>query len=315
MVIEPPDSGIFANACAATSFVSTGWPLDVYIMLDRSSSMFNAIPGGHRWNWVRDALAEFLQKPSTAGMRVGLQYFPLENACATFLYANPAVEIGELPKNTSMLIQSLETTEPTGNTPMSEALRGAISHAKNWALQNPERTVVVLLATDGLPTECNQNVSYLAGTAANGFDFAPHIKTFVVGVGDNLAPLHAIAAGGGTTKAKLLEGTTVTNELLDAMADIATEAVECRYPVPTSSKSLGYGMTVVEVKPQQGKSQMISKIPDDAGCPVTGGGWYYEYETQNSMKPDFVVLCPESCAKLMSDGDAKVNIAIPCAAN
>ena len=41
---------------------------------------------------------------------------------------------------------------PGGGTPTAPALQGAIDYAKQWVLQNPTHTTIVLFATDGDPT-------------------------------------------------------------------------------------------------------------------------------------------------------------------
>jgi hypothetical protein len=53
-------------------------PVDMYIMLDRSSSMLSATGAGpSKWDAIRQALNAFLGDPRSEGLGVGLQYFPL----------------------------------------------------------------------------------------------------------------------------------------------------------------------------------------------------------------------------------------------
>ena len=66
------------DSCAAD--VSTGKlvPLDMYIMLDVSSSMLDATASTvSKWDAVKSALETFLKDSASAGLGVGLQYFPL----------------------------------------------------------------------------------------------------------------------------------------------------------------------------------------------------------------------------------------------
>lgn len=66
------------DACAAD--VSTGKlvPLDMYIMLDVSSSMLDPTASGvTKWDAVKSALETFLKDNASAGLGVGLQYFPI----------------------------------------------------------------------------------------------------------------------------------------------------------------------------------------------------------------------------------------------
>jgi len=310
--IETPNAGIFGSACAATTHKSPGWKLDIYIMLDRSASMQNAIPGGYRWTSVKKALAEFVEHPMVASMGVGLQYFPPEGpssyACSWLTYETPAVPIDLLPDNAAPLVASLEQTDADGNTPMSAALEGAIHRARNQAYDQPGRTVIVLLATDGLPTECQQGIWMLRSIAANGFEQQPSIRTFVIGVGNGLEDLHEIAAYGGTTSALLIKGSNVANDMFDAVKDIALQNVDCTFTLPKSNEVLDYPKTAIQVRPSDGSDPAM--IPHVNSCPNFGDGWYFEGE---AVTAETITLCADSCARVMSDPGAIVEIAVPCA--
>jgi hypothetical protein len=65
-------------ACAAHSQKAEQAPLDMYIILDSSGSMDGVTATGPtKWDAVRGALKSFLNDPRSAGIGVGLQYFPL----------------------------------------------------------------------------------------------------------------------------------------------------------------------------------------------------------------------------------------------
>ena len=65
-------------ACAATSQQAHQVPLDLYVMLDSSGSMLTPVSAtSDKWTAVRGALTSFLQDQKSAGLGVGLQYFPL----------------------------------------------------------------------------------------------------------------------------------------------------------------------------------------------------------------------------------------------
>ena len=71
--------GVGGDACAAQ--VSNGQlvPLDMYIMLDISSSMLDFTASkSSKWDSVKAALEAFLADKDSAGLGVGLQYFPLK---------------------------------------------------------------------------------------------------------------------------------------------------------------------------------------------------------------------------------------------
>ena len=67
------------DACAADVTTAKPIPLDIYMMLDTSSSMLDATSATiSKWDAVKSALEAFLQDDASAGLGVGLQYFPLE---------------------------------------------------------------------------------------------------------------------------------------------------------------------------------------------------------------------------------------------
>ena len=65
-------------ACATATVQAERVPLDLYLMLDSSYSMLEetAATGVDKWTAVKAALNSFLTAPASAGMGVGLQYFP-----------------------------------------------------------------------------------------------------------------------------------------------------------------------------------------------------------------------------------------------
>jgi hypothetical protein len=69
----------FGGACAAEITKGEIIPLDVHIMLDTSLSMLDATGfGTNKWDDVKEALELFLTDPSSDGIGVGIQFFPLQ---------------------------------------------------------------------------------------------------------------------------------------------------------------------------------------------------------------------------------------------
>src|SRR5690606_8044482 len=62
-----------SDACAADTFPGQLVPLDIHIMLDRSSSMQDS----GKWTNVLAALNTFLSDAGSAGIGVGLKFFPV----------------------------------------------------------------------------------------------------------------------------------------------------------------------------------------------------------------------------------------------
>jgi hypothetical protein len=66
------------GTCFAQVRKGESLPLDIYVLLDKSSSMMELTPTGFpKWDLIRLALEGFLGDPSSAGIGMGLQYFPL----------------------------------------------------------------------------------------------------------------------------------------------------------------------------------------------------------------------------------------------
>src|SRR5579863_7209621 len=70
-------------ACASSSQMAELVPLNIYIMMDKSGSMADPIATNStttKWNAVSSALTTFFQDGQSAGIGVGIQYFPQEQA-------------------------------------------------------------------------------------------------------------------------------------------------------------------------------------------------------------------------------------------
>lgn len=65
-------------SCYAQVRKGESLPLDMYVLLDKSSSMMEVTPSGFpKWDLIRAALESFLKDPGSTGIGIGLQYFPL----------------------------------------------------------------------------------------------------------------------------------------------------------------------------------------------------------------------------------------------
>src|SRR5436190_229034 len=63
-------------------------PLDIFLMLDQSGSMnMDAGNGERRWDVVRDAIASFVNEPTSAGIAMGVQYVGLPQPDITGCWA------------------------------------------------------------------------------------------------------------------------------------------------------------------------------------------------------------------------------------
>jgi hypothetical protein len=75
------DAGISPDAfagCAATTVQAQSLPLDLYFMVDTSESMDDLVTQQQsKWAAVSSAMTAFVKDPASAGIGVGLQYFPV----------------------------------------------------------------------------------------------------------------------------------------------------------------------------------------------------------------------------------------------
>ncbi len=71
------------DQCAGSLVMAEPIPLDIYVMLDKSGSMLDKTGmkgmGPVKWDAVTNALASFFNDPMSAGIGIGLQYFPIRD--------------------------------------------------------------------------------------------------------------------------------------------------------------------------------------------------------------------------------------------
>ncbi len=342
------------EGCVGDSFEAEPFPLDIFVMLDQSGSMSqdagNLLT---RWQTIKSALTKFVQQPSAAGIGIGIQFFGLPDpsvhgcsqqtcttdadctgGCSTCVpqgvcespfnpdidscdpidYAWAYVAIQLLPGAGSAIIAAMSAHSPGTNTPIEPALGGAIQYARQWADAHLDHITVVTFATDGGPSECNTDMSFIAGIAADGFNQLPSIKTFVVGVGDAPQNVDLIAAAGGTVAAFHVDtDPTAEQQFLDALNAIRLEAIACTYeiPPPPAGKNEDFSRVNVEYTPGNGDpSEAFAYVETKADCPATTDGWYYD----DVAAPTKILLCPSSCDKISADVAAHMDIVLGCEA-
>lgn len=318
------------SACAAESQKAELIPLDMFIMMDQSSSMDETVSGSQtKWEAVTGALRDFVNSPTASGLGVGIGYFGIPDPnpfssnydlCTARDYAQPDVEIATLPGASSAIVTSLGRHFPDTATPTGPALDGAIQHAKNWALDpnHFDHTVIVVLATDGEPTECDptdvgQIGQQIAQPAAQG---SPSIKTFVIGVG-NVANLNQIAQYGGTGQAYITSGPQAGQQFLDALNQIRGSALACEYKLPTpEAGTLDPNLVNVTYTPgapdggTPAPAETLIEVDDANGCSgAAQDAWYYD----DATNPTKIIMCPTACDKLKNDTQGgQVDVLLGC---
>ena len=247
-------------------------------------------------------------------------YCHARDLCASASYAMPAVEVAPLPGAAAPIIASLTAHAPDGLTPTSGALTGAISHAQMLARANAGHRVVVLFATDGLPTECPPTDNNgLAMIAAGGLAGTPSISTFAIGVFGTEQPigqvtLDAIAAAGGTKQSFVINQQQNVEQLfLSALNSVRTSALSCQFkvPAPTAGQMLDYYAVNVQFTSGAGQTVTIGNVKNKAACDARQGGWYYDVDPANGT-PQNISICDTSCAQLQGDPAGRVDVLLGC---
>jgi hypothetical protein len=224
------------------------------------------------------------------------------------------VPIGLLPSNANALLTSLNAQSPFGATPTGPALQGAVNYAKSYAQANPSHTVAVVLATDGLPTECSPTqINQVANIAAAGLNGSPSIKTFVIGVfaaSDTNAQsnLNSIATRGGTAPAYMVDASgNVAQGFVDALNQIRGKTLGCEFQMPVPEAGIVDPTEVqIEYTPTSGTATVVPNVSGVSSC--TADQWYYD----NNATPTRIILCPSLCTKVKAEVDPKVDISLGC---
>lgn len=325
------------------------------LVVDRSGSMGD----DGKWAAVTAAIQAFADNPASAGIGVGLSYFPDSysnlclpcdfgcgicfngccaiptgqfcfsdndcdkgGVCDSFLchagggngsceaadYANLDVPLASLPGVAGLLQVSMAGTSPGGGTPTGPALKGALQHAGELAKLDPSKAVVVVLATDGEPTECQpQGIGSIAALASAAAAAPAPVKTFVIGVGTSVVNLNAIAAAGGSTKAYLVDANAqAAQAFTDTLNSIRTLSIACQYAIPEVQGVIAYDLVNLTLAVGGKLPKAVAQVKSPAAC--VSGGWYYD----NPAKPKSIVLCPLTCEQAKSAAANEVNIVYGC---
>jgi hypothetical protein len=179
---------------------------------------------------------------------------------------------------------------------------------------------VAVLATDGLPTECDTNIANVANLAKAAAAATPSVKTFVIGVFAQAeattaqSNLDQIASAGGTTKAFVIQtNQNVTQQFLAALNVIRGTALPCEYPLPVpKSGTPDYNKVNVEYTSAGGQKVVLPYVKSAANCGAQGG-WYYDVDPASGGKPTKIIVCQNTCDTLKAAGQgSKVDVVQGC---
>ncbi len=290
-------SGATHGVCGGQRISAEAVPVGMYVMFDQSSSMADPIPSSSPtmtwWQAAQQGVTKFVNDPRAAGtmggppaMTVGVQFFPLNGVAPQSCmadYTTPEVELGLLPGNAAAVAAAIEKHQPTAFTPTAPALQGAIAHMKAWSTNHPGHAPVVVLVTDGFPTECDpQDITDIATIVQNGFKTDPKVRTYVVGF--NLGPggsnLDALAEAGGSGKPFLIDKGDIGAQFVDAMLSISSTPLPCKFdiPIPPNGTTLDIDQVALGYTPSAtGIEAQVPKLRGLSDCDLNmGNGWYFD---------------------------------------
>lgn len=314
-------SGGVTDACATSTANAEQLPLHMVVVLDKSGSMCEYTSQttprdcnnpSSKWQQVSKALDTFFKSAQSKGITVSLIAFPVNtNSCSSISYQSPIEADVALPDASGKLASTIAGLTGNGSTPTRYALEGAIEYAKgvNTKLAGKGK-VAVVMATDGLPQDCSGNSISSASTIASNAKAT--VPTYVIGVGNLLNDLNALANAGGTSKAFIVSTANqaaVGTEFSTAMSQIRGASLACEYalPQPPAGQTIDFQKVNVQYSGAGAAAQTL-KYSD--AC-ASADGWRYD----NAQSPTKILLCQSACDKAKTDATAKVDLVLGCQTN
>ena len=252
------------GGCGAESFNLTAVPPNVLIVLDRSGSMDGAVQDSNktRWEVAKEAIGQ-LVNTFNEDIRFGLDTYSScipGQECSAGSIVVPIGNLNAGPitgfldgKDLDYLCNSGDPETSTGNTLF--ALIGEPT------LQDPQRSNVVLLITDGGENnECQKDTNG-ADAAGKLLAQALSVKTFVVGFSDDVIDSLAGIAEAGGTMTPYNANNPASLEL--ALTSIAGAVASCQF--------------LLDTVPDDANKIFVFFDDDPAGVPRDGNnGWTHD---------------------------------------
>jgi hypothetical protein len=291
--------------------------VDMFIMLDSSSSMGYALEDGRtRWEAITEAIEDLMTSEDAQDIRAGIGFFSISGHgddnvdCDVSAYADPVVGIGPLSETGPTMIEEMLDKTPAGLTPTVPALQGAIEYAQSWQEDHPERATVVVLVSDGYPTQCTNSPEAVANAAAAGYDNEPYIKTYVIGVGEVARfNLDNYARSGGTSEAFLTDEGDASGSFVEAVLNITETEIACEYEIPVPpnmNEQIDPEKVQIVYTPQGGDPEEVPIVDGLSDCAeAENGGYYFD----NKTAPTRIYVCPCTCARF---GAGAVEVRLGC---
>lgn len=311
---ETTAGGVAGSMCVGVEVATEQLPVDLFAVIDSSGSMDDlTLSGVSKWAATKSAFRDFLAH-APAGMGFGLSLFPVPGddvaSCTTEHYRFASLPITEVSQMASGAAARLDSVKPRGQTPTAPALTAALDMATTYGLQHPERSVVVVLATDGLPTTCAPtDTAALAGLAREALDGPAHVRTLVVASGDDArsSGFARIAQAGGTLRPLLIDARgDFAQQLKDALGAAAGRRVACdlALPEPPAGRRLDYD--AVNVVLDGDERATLPRVEGASSCAGTAG-WYYDVDPRHGA-PTRLNVCKAACDRVDSAATLRVEL-------
>jgi hypothetical protein len=308
-------------------------PVGIYLMVDQSAAMQPF------WDDLSSALRDFINESNgLLHISMGSQYYPATppnlldmvpyvlSMCAMSTYATPYVAIAPLPDTQLALIDSVTVHGPAtlnnsfnpalvNESPTDSALSGGVSAANVWAAnhstENPHANLVLI--TTGVPSKdlsptCHPELANAIAAAQNGFNRAPRVRTFVLGVTASDPDLDAIAFAGGSEHAYYA---TRAPDIAQALRTIRLGTLPCELALAAAEAAdprLAVELTLPSGAPQR-YTQAASLEACDQGA--AAGQWFRVRSGEGTK----VQLCPRTCEAARTVAGAELRVFRSCPAS
>jgi len=342
-------------------------PVSIYIMLDVSASMLECkdppAEGQNpfqqqqecttnltrKWDDASNSLNAFVNDPSSAGLNVAIQFFPLTAATQPFgdpsnwfpaeycssceEMITPWITMASLPDNATPISSVINDINAAGGpagigTPLECAIRGLSGFCAQYSQEHTDEKCIAVLITDGLPIGCSSDYELLASIAEQA-----GVKLYAVGMtGADMNLLELVAQRAGTnctpddpvTVACDISQEGVT--LQDAMNSIReTERIEeqvtdvipmeCEWVLPEPDKKEVFDKDKVNLvlsEPGKNPFYIPKKLDGQAGCTADTDGWYYDNEDDPKPGESHIKVCDFTCNRIKNVAEGQIKIELGC---
>lgn len=339
------ESGGEGGGCGKTDLAAEPPPVNVLLVVDKSSSM-SGTPEGFdepKWSALGSALGAALGEARDR-VAFGLDFYPFGDdrdpmasveTCQMPANADILVPIGPGADTVPLIEDALADYQPAGGTPTAAALARALEYFRDGDGAALEGERYVLLATDGGPN-CNADLDCDAETCTlnmDGFDCGGNCCASTIPGGpesclddaETAAQVAALAGEGVRTFVVGIPGTEAYGDTLDALAEEGLvpnpDAPPSYYRVESSGGTAGLVEVLTRITRGVIRScrLQLDSTPDDIGLlnveidgeeiPQPGDdGW----EVDGDTDPPTIVLKGETCARMEREGADRVTITYGC---